>query len=225
MYDLKQTRSRKPTGKVNYYAVIADFVESRFHPDAVKGFFRSHPIYTSHIFLPNMDAGRGPEAFGLEGKIAPSNWFIHYQGELCAPRSGRFRFWAMADDVLVAVLDGRVVIDVALDKANPGKWASKGKSFRTGYEFTAGDWMDLQEGKSYRLDLILGERPGGQFKAYLLIEREGEVDAKGGPARRLFTTVPLPALPANPDQVAVDPEPLVMSPRGGVRPLRGDGAL
>lgn len=216
MYDLKQTRSRKRTEKVSYYDVIADFIESGFNPDVVKGFYRSSPIYTSHIFLPIMPAERGPEAFGLGQKIAPSNWFIHYNGVFTPPHAGRYRFWAMADDTLVAVVDDKVMIDVSLDRSNPGKWAAKAKNFRSGYEFTAGEWMELGEGRTYRLDLIVGERPGGKFKAYLLVEREGEKDAEGKPILRLFVTKPMQGIPDNPDKIQVAPEPLVMPARRSV---------
>ena len=225
MYDLKQTRSRKPSGKFDYYAVLADFVESRFNPEVLKNYYRSSSIYTSHIFLPNMDAAKGPEAFGMERKIEPSNWFIHYQGAFSPPQSGRFRFWAMADDTVIAAVDGRVVIDVSLDKANPGRWAAKAANFRSRFQLTPGDWMELDREKSYRLDLIVGERPGGKFQAYLLVEREGEKGAKGETVRRLFTTRPLPGIPENPENIEVAPEPLVMTPKRSLRHLGMDKTL
>jgi hypothetical protein len=225
MYDLKQTRSRKASGKVDYYAVLAAFVESRFNPDVLKNFYRSSSIYTSHIFLPNMDAAKGPEAFGMERKIEPSNWFIHYQGAFSPPQSGRFRFWAMADDTVIAAVDGKVVIDVSLDKANPGRWAAKVTNFRSRFKLTPGDWMDLEQEKSYRLDLIVGERPGGKFQAYLLVEKEGEKGPKGETVRRLFTTRPLPGIPENPENLEVAPEPLVMTPRRSLRHLGMGTAL
>lgn len=224
MYDLKQSQSGKSTGRVSYYQVLSEFIEKRCDPDVLKGYFRSPPIYASHIFLPVMDADRGPAAFGLERKVAPSNWFIHYKGAFTPPNTGRFRFRAMADDTLVAMVDGRVVIDVSLDRANPGKWAAKGKNFRSGYEFTVGNWMELEAEKSYRLDLIVGERPGGQFKAYLLVEREGEADSSGNPVPRLFSVSDLSEMPENPDKVAVAPEPLVMAPRRSLRHL-GNGGM
>jgi hypothetical protein len=55
-----------------------------------------------------------------------------------------------------------------------------------------GDWFTLNAGQSYPIDILIGERPGGQFNAYLLIQQKDAdypVITKGiSPALPVFQT-------------------------------------
>ncbi len=52
-----------------------------------------------------------------------------------------------------------------------------------------GDTFQVQAGGAYDMEVLLGEWPGGEFKAYLLIEKEGveyRKDGKGNPILPIF---------------------------------------
>src|SRR5205807_6940761 len=52
-----------------------------------------------------------------------------------------------------------------------------------------GDPVQVTGGQSYPMEILLGEWPGGDFKAFLMIEKDGvqyEKDAKGNPILPIF---------------------------------------
>jgi hypothetical protein len=52
-----------------------------------------------------------------------------------------------------------------------------------------GDPVQVNGGESYPLEILIGEWPGGDFKAWLMIEKDGvqyEKDAKGNPILPIF---------------------------------------
>ena len=70
----------------------------------------SKPLYTTQIFIPDMNANEGPKAFGAEKLVKPSRWVIHYKGQVSAPEPGTYRFWGIADDVMAAAVNGKTVL-------------------------------------------------------------------------------------------------------------------
>jgi hypothetical protein len=66
-------------------------------------------------------------------------------------------------------------------------------------KFACGDWVTLQEGQVYEMDVLIGEHPGGEFGAWLLVERKDfsyERTATGSPLLPLFrvSNVKMPAV-------------------------------
>jgi len=216
LYDFKQSPDGKPlkTSLEDFWREIRAYVESRHNPDRLKKFFRSQPLYTAQIFLPFRKASEGPRAFALDAQVKPAMWMIHYRGGFSPLRSGKFRFWAQADDSLIAVVDGKVVLDVsrvngpdglARVDGNPGRWKNKKPDFRNDVPYP-GDWMDLKAGQTYRLDVIIaegapwpqvqrmlngdrnagvdGDLLGGDFEAVLMIEEAVGREVPGGTAYR-----------------------------------------
>jgi len=52
-----------------------------------------------------------------------------------------------------------------------------------------GDPVQVNAGESYPIEILIGEWPGGQFKAWLMIEKDGvqyEKDANGTPILPIF---------------------------------------
>jgi hypothetical protein len=229
LYDLKQDRKGKPTPITpeEFWKNLRSFLDSDLNPERLKNFFESKPVYTAQIFIPFQPASDGPRAFGLEGQVQPSWWLVHYQGGFSPPRTGRFRFWARADDALIVGVDGTTVLDVSRvndgsfaepksAEGNPSRWKSK-RNFSNDIPYP-GDWMDLRENETYRLDIVVAEGQGGDFEALLMIE-EGDSKNTAYSPQPVFSTLPLEGvLPTSfnaAKNVPVQP-PAIFSPRKNV---------
>ena len=184
-YDLKQFKDGKPSKleEKDYPIELKKFVNSGWNPANLERFFVGpNPLYTTQIFIPSLDASQGPLAFGLGGRVQPKMWVVHYQGNVVPTESGTFHFVGVGDDVLVVRFNGRVVLDAGfcsltdhqpstfypsvglkLDPKNMGFYKGLGK----------GDPVQVTGGQSYPIDILIGEWPGGQFKVFLMLEKEG----------------------------------------------------
>jgi len=211
LYDFKQSPDGKPlkTSLEDFWREIRGYVESRYNPERLKKYFRSKPIYTAQIFIPFRQASEGPRAFALDAQVKPAMWMIHYRGGFSPASSGKYRFWGRADDSLIAVVDGKVVLDVSrvngpdgLSRAdgNPSQWKNKKSDFKNDVPYP-GEWMELKADQTYRLDLLIaegapwpqvqrmlngdknagvdGDLLGGDFEALLMIE-VGDGKTMGG---------------------------------------------
>ncbi|MEM1060414.1 MAG: hypothetical protein AAGK14_14315 [Verrucomicrobiota bacterium] len=222
-YDTKQTAEGEPVmlgGKkiandqraYAYYAEIANKGFSRgFKERTWRDFFTSpRQLFTDRFFIPRMRATEGPERF--EVKVAPMLWFAHYQGQARAPFSGRFRFVGRAGETLMVLWDGKLVLDanhsaVAPNSSrwkprdhvdefpffNSGRWTSEKLVF--------GDWINTVKGQTVDVDILIGERGGGEFYCFLLWEGPGaegvKDEATGLMAFPIWTTTFGPAEPPN----------------------------
>jgi hypothetical protein len=180
LYDLKQTQDHKPTNvdPETYSAVIDDFLSHGWDESVLNRYYRvSKPLYTTQIFIPNMNADKAPEAFGAQNTVKPSRWVIHYKGQIAAPETGTYRFWGIADDVMAAAVNGKTVLvgNRASTHLPLTNWkASERDGAHAGDgNLKPGDWMDLKQGEIFDLDVIIGERPGGVFNAFLMVEKQG----------------------------------------------------
>lgn len=207
LYDLKQTQAHQPTNvdPETYTTVIDEFLSKGWDENVLNRYYRvSRPLYTTQIFIPNMNADQAPKAFGAEKTVKPSRWVIHYKGQISAPETGTYRFWGIADDVMAAAVNGKTVLvgarrDMKMPKTGwqsserPGAHAGDGN-------LIAGDWMDLQQGQIFDLDVIIGERPGGIFNSFLMVEKQGatyDADNRGHPLLPIFQIAPYNTPPAN----------------------------
>jgi hypothetical protein len=71
------------------------------------------------------------------------------------------------------------------------------------------------------MDLLIGERPGGEFRAILLVEQDGkkyELNSKGQVIPAIFSTLPLSIKDMPPLRGAprVDAEAIIMTPKRNV---------
>jgi hypothetical protein len=200
LYDLKQTQDRKPTNvdPNTYSAVIDEFISKGWDESVLNRYYRfSKPLYTTQIFIPNMNANEGPKAFGAEKLVKPSRWVIHYKGQVSAPESGTYRFWGIADDVIAVAVNGKTVLvgqrrDMKMPKTNWTQSERDGAHAGDG-ELRPGDWMTFKEGEVFDLDVIIGERPGGIFNAFLMVEKQGgsyNTDRRGHLILPIFQIAP-----------------------------------
>ena len=202
LYDLKQTQKRQPTGVKagEYSGILNEFLAKDWSESVLNRYFRAtRPLYATQIFMPLMDAGKAPKAFDMEKVIKPSAWVVVFKGQVSPPEDGTYRFVAYADDVIAAALNGKtVVIGGRADTVNHLKvWKAQpngGPRVESANGLLAyGDWMTLKKDEPVDLDVLVGERPGGQFCAFLLYEKQGveyPKNEKGVPQYPIFQLAP-----------------------------------
>jgi len=201
LYDLKQTQKREPSGvKANEYSgILNEFLSKDWSESVLNRYFRAtRPLYATQIFMPLMDAGRAPKAFDMEKVIKPSAWVVVYKGQVSPPEDGTYRFVAYADDVIAVALNGKTVLiggrNDTLGHLKVWKQTGTGPKVEASNGLLAyGDWMTLKKDEPVDLDVLVGERPGGLFSAFLLYEKQGveyPTNEKGAPKFPIFQLAP-----------------------------------
>lgn len=202
-YDLKQTRSGKPTDvtPAEYQKIFRKFVRENWRESVLTDYFRGpQKLHTPQIFIPNMPADEGPKAFGLADKVKPSRWLVHYKARVSPPTDGTYHFVGGGDDVMIVRFNGKVVLDRCWHQQDE-EWKAS-RNYDYGYTgipngFARGDAMRLKAGQFYDMEVLIGEQPGGLVFFSLLLEEEGVEytrDAKGNPILPVFRLAagPLP---------------------------------
>ncbi len=199
LYDLKQDQARKPMPMNNqaYGRLIDEFISKGWDEGVLNRYFRAaRPLYTTQIFIPLIPANSAPRAFEVQNIVKPMFWLIHYKGQVSAPTSGQWRFWGYGEEVCSVAINGKnVLLSNWREITTPTVgWKSPeppGQPAASGH-LKAGDWIDLEEGQVVDLDVLIGERGGGVFAAYLLIEKRGETypQKNGHPILPVFQLAP-----------------------------------
>jgi len=198
LYDLKQTQDHTATSvdPNSYSKVVQEFLLKNWDEAVLNRYYRvSKPLYTTQIFIPNMDANTAPKAFGAEKMVKPGRWVIHYKGQVSPPTEGTYRFWGCADDAMAVAVNGKTELvacrpDMVVAMTDI-QWKSTEKPGAQAADdpLIAGDWFEVKQGEIIDLDVIIGERPGGLFNAFLMVEKKGETyekDARGNPILPIF---------------------------------------
>ncbi len=200
LYDLKQTSDHKPTqmSPERYGVELQKFFAAGWDQKMMDAYYKSpKPLYITQVFIPDMIADEAPKAFGVDKgphKVEPRMWAAWYKGKVTAPFTGSFRFVGFADDVLEVRFAGKHVLSAGCHPV--GGVASDGKyvydfleSQRQGWYASMGDRVgssiSVEQGKSYDIDILIGEEPGGFFNAHLLWER-GQGRKSGNPKLPIF---------------------------------------
>lgn len=198
MYDLKRDRSGRPRA-VDYYADLRAILDEGLDAKAFNDFYRiPRPLYLSHLYVPYLPATSGPEAFGVADLMESRQWLVHYRGHLQTAIGGRYRFAGAFDDVLIVLVDGKVVHQFTWGKADLTPWTPTEEvgrhRYRNDQHLVYGDWFDLAPLRNRRVDILVGENPGGHVGGLLLIQREGETyetAEDGRPILPIFALQPL----------------------------------
>jgi hypothetical protein len=183
-----------------YSQEITAFVRGGFAMSVLSKYYRaSVALYTTRIFTPTIEATEGPKAFGVENEVQPLMYVALYEGKVIPPETGTYKFVAFGDDVMVIRFAGRIVVDRGYVHPSNFK-ASKIYS----YNFDGGGWYDKLDlggghaeglpmqvvaGQSYDMQVLIGERPGGQSLFQILLEQDGvqyKKDDKGNPILPIF---------------------------------------
>lgn len=187
LYDLKQNQQGEPSEvtEQNYSKLIGGFLNSGWDEAVLNRYFRvSRPVYATRIFMPMMSADQAPKAFGIDDVVTPRLWLVHYKGQVVAPMDGVYRVAGFADDFMAAAMNNRtVLVSGRFDCIPPNfEWeSSEADGIHVGNgRLRYGDWVSVKAGEVVDLDVLVGERPGGEFGAWLYIQRKGEVYPLGG---------------------------------------------
>lgn len=200
-YDLKQLKNGTPSKldeQNGYPGELSKFVNSGWNAANLEKYFVGpNPLYTTQIFIPKMNADQGPLAFGLGGRVQPKMWTVHYKGNVVPTESGTFRVVGFADDIMIVRFNGRVVLDCG--STNPSGHGPQSFYATAGVQLDPkmgwykglgrGEPFQVTGGESYPMEVLIGEWPGGDFKAWLMIEKDGvqyEKDAKNNPILPIF---------------------------------------
>ena len=200
LYDLKQSQARKPL-KIDYeiYAkIVNEFVSSQWDEQVLNRYFRApRPLYATQVFVPMISASIAPDAFGVGEVVEPMYWVIHYKGQVSAPSAGTWRFWGYGEEVCVVAINGRTVLvsnwrEVTTPSVGWKSPAPPGLPAGNGY-LRASDWIELREDEIVDIDILIGERGGGVFTAFLLVEKKGENYRRidGRPVLPIFQLAPV----------------------------------
>ena len=181
LYDLKQNQQGKPSDVTDesYPSVIGESINSDWDEGVLNRYFRvSRPVYATRIFIRTITADQAPKAFGVSEVVEPRLWLVHYKGQVVAPLDGVYRLAGFADDFLAARVNGKTeLVSGRFDCIPPDvTWSSSepdGLPVGNG-AIRYGDWFSVKAGEVIDLDVLVGERPGGIFSAWLYIQRKGE---------------------------------------------------
>jgi hypothetical protein len=193
LYDLKQTQQREPTKETErtYRNVISEFLQSNWDEGVLNRYFRvTRPVYTTQVFIPGMNADEAPKAFGVSDVVKPRMWVVHYKGQVAPPQAGVYRFSGDADDIIAVRVNDRLVLVAGREDCLPPKSVWKAAEPDASGGRRLGDWISLKAGEAVDFDVIIGERPGGQFNAKLFVEKQGDPTDARPP---VFKLAPTPA--------------------------------
>jgi len=174
LYDFKQDSNRNVQSyNKGIYGNLSRVFTDSWRISEIKQFYRSaEPLQLTQVMIPMMGADAAPAAFGVADEVQPRGWMAHYEGNITPPETGKFRLWGKADDVLIVRINEEIVLDASLTDGYSNADMSKVRTGEGG--LYSGKWMELREGESYPIELVIGEVPGGGFNAYLLVEQEGQ---------------------------------------------------
>jgi hypothetical protein len=224
MYDLKlKADGKKPSGinEITFPDAVKKIIRNKFRPSSLADFYRvDKKFFATMFYIPLQEAGEAPKTFGVQGKVKPNNFIIHYEGSFAAPEDGTYRFVGLGDESIIVMVDGAVKLEgnwvpflsYAERNDRPGdlvqdffptikdsaqdkeKWA----------RLREGEWFALKAGQARKIDILLVEQgdpkaeKGGNFAFVLLIQKQGakyETKKKGN---QTFTVLP-PFLLEEPD--------------------------
>ncbi len=194
LYDLKQSKAGRPTGMTpeKYSNEIKAFAYGNWNMSRFAQYFKGpNPLFTRQIYIPVMPAEEGPKAFNVADQVQPKMWVALYHATVVPPTSGRFRFVGCCDDVMIVRFNRKVVLDGSL--TNLSIWHGREKPYlypnMNKMDAAVGDWVTVKAGVSYPIEILIGERPGGKFLAFLFLEAEGgsyQKNEAGSPILPLF---------------------------------------
>jgi hypothetical protein len=238
LWDLKQTADRKPSlladkkapPNEQHFKILDEYFSKDWDDKVLDQFYKAKDaMVTFQVYIPILDAREAPKAFGVENEVKPSHWVIVYKGSVTAPRDGTFRFIGYADDVMAVRFNKQNVFYEAIGTTKecsqkymvekyfkptiPPDIAKKGQQDpnSAGYKEAVGNWFTVEAGKTYPMELLISEVPGGSFYAYLQIEErhpEKPYPKRTIPRFENFSAYPLFSLkkgvPVTPRKVAGD---------------------
>ncbi len=195
LIDLKRDRSGKSVN-VNRIRAIREFTDGDWNVrDLTRKFYSAkNKLYSSYWMISMGPAAKAPKAFGVEGEIQPSGIIALYEGTYVPRQTKTIRFCGSADDVIIVRLNGKIVFDGGRSNDYSKFDLNKNGNFRALAGINTptyfGDWVRIEAGQSYEMQILLAEVPGGLFGCALFYQERGDEDDQ---RFRLFSTKPFTA--------------------------------
>ncbi len=211
-YDFKQTPDGQPTSmkiaaegmlseperpaNEEDKALVGRFANGGFNEEMLSKYFKGpSPLFTTQVFIPVIPSELGPSEFNLGDRVKGRRWVVIYRGKVTPPESGTYHFVGVADDYLIVRFRDRLVLDGSLFHPTGKKPLREfftdglGGAMRN----AEGDRIDVNAGDPYDIEILIGEQPGGETCAFLMLEKEGAnyaKDSKGNPVLPIFKMAP-----------------------------------
>lgn len=219
-YDLKQDARGRPNNMASgapgdhdsknaiFAQTISAFLQT-WDESLLNQYYRAdRKLYSTQVFIPILNADEAPRAFEVERRVEPNRWLVHYKGTYTPPRSGTFCFAGVGDDILLVRFDNVLALNGSVYDI-PG-WGNAYRDnvgmFKIGDVMRyvrAGQWIRMRAGKSYPIEIIIGEIPGGQLAQFLMImeekKRYKERPGSMGYLLPVFQTAPTQLPPFTPE--------------------------
>ncbi len=200
IYDLKIGPDHQSTGMTTdtYTKVVADLVENGWNESSFAPYYKaSKKLYTPAMWIPTVPSPSTATAMDLENELTPILWVGWYTAKVMAPRDGRFHFVGFGDDILAVAINGNMVFDGGSHRIIPAPprmpwpyadWSrivtAGGLPYRGGGygQLRVGDTFEANTIETMKVDVLMGDMPGGFYSAFLLIVDESRVypTGKGG---------------------------------------------
>jgi len=210
IYDLKIGTDLQRTGMTEpkYMQVLSDFVHDGWGQSVLDPFYKAPKhLYTPAIWIPTVPSTSTAQAMNLGGALTATYWVGWYTATVIPPKTGKYHFVGFGDDILVVAIDHHVVLDGSLwpvlDRAQIMPWPYsdwnvicpfKGQDYG---KLRVGDTFDADPSQPIKINVILGDRPGGDYNAFLCIADESETYTVGKEGVPLYPIFQLGSKPIN----------------------------
>jgi len=178
---------------------VAKFIRGGWKESDLARYYRSpKTLYTTAFMVPTTLSSLAPDAFGEPDTVGYA-WMVHYKGKIVHKTGGKFRFWGQGDDVLLVRVNGKMVLNGSIQDQGImfiySNWQNNtpySQRYYMGFRTSeVGDWFVLEPGVPLDMEVVIGEVPGGEFAAMLVVEEDGveyERGRQGNPILPIFTT-------------------------------------
>jgi hypothetical protein len=220
IYDLKQTADHQPTEAAENAVeassggtadpnfensaptkagmrILGSFL-SDWDMGTMDQYYKSPATLSNYqICIPVTLSENAPKAYHVEGIIHPRRWVAIYHAKITPPTSGTYRFIGFADDFMVVRIDDENVLDATFNDPaeNLHLGCNVNEDVGIGPEnqpYKCGKWIPMQANITMDMQVLIGEGPGGASGFLLLIQKQGDNDAKGDYPVFQLKDVPIP---------------------------------
>lgn len=181
LLDMKRDPSGKPTrltDKNSRKAAIRKFTSGTWRLSRLTDDFYAaqNKLYASFWMIAFGPANRAPQAFGVAGEIEPTGVIAYYEGTYTPKEDRNIRLSGMGDDVLIVKLNNRIILDASWERGYSNSDFNEDGPRLPGIprNLRLGDWITLEAGTTYDLQILCAEVPGGMFGLFLFYQDRGD---------------------------------------------------
>lgn len=208
-FDLKQgpDRNKLPYSSSfgetfkEYIKTINRLIAAGLTESATRAYYQANTpmLFGQLLISPGTSANDAPKAFGVEKEVEPRGWFVHYSGTVIPPQKGEWRFVGFFDDMLLIYINNQPVLDgswVPMCNVGNGSYDNELRQKFGGPEVSPshhtaffGKWVTITG--PVKIDILIGETPGGHVGGLLMCQRRGtnyQLREDGTPILPLFAT-------------------------------------